>query len=439
MKRVHIISIGGSIMHSIAIMLAKKGYKVSGSDDVIYEPAFSELKHYNLLPEKFGWFPEKITKDIDYVILGMHAKKDNPELLKAQQLGLKIVSFPEFIMQFAEDKQRIVIAGSYGKTTTTAIIIYVLKKLGREFDYLVGGKVPGFDSNISIKEDSPVFVFEGDEYPASAVNYSPKLWIYKPHILVITGIERDHANIYKTDEEYYSVFEESIKNLPKAGTIIYNEKLTVVKNYIQKYLDKEKHYIIPYKALKSTTKKGQTIVKIGNKKGPVKLFGNHNLENLSAAYEVCRQLAVSPEEFLEAVKDFTGVEKRLQVVEKRSDFVKIVDFAHSPAKVRASVEAVKKAFSSFRPFTAVLELHTYSSVLPEYVVNYNNTLSPADRKIIIFSPENAKRKTGKLLPKELIKEVFGQDTEIYEKLSDVSLPKEGVLLIMSSGNLGGSK
>ncbi len=436
MKRVHIIAIGGSIMHGLAIWLKEQGYIVSGSDDIIFEPSKSRLEKAGLLPEEFGWFPEKISEDLDFVVVGMHAKEDNPEVQKALTLNLPAYSLPEFLFRFMENKQRIVIAGSYGKTTTTGMILHVLRKLNFSFDYLVGGKVPGFESNLHISQEAPMIVLEGDEYPSSRLDLTPKFHHYKPHILVITGIELDHVNIYKTEEEYFKVFEKAVANLPKAGVLIYNSGISVIKKWVKKYLNKETHYIIPYKPLKSSVKDGKWIVKAGNLKREVSVIGKHNMSNLAAALEVCKQFAITPEEFLEAISDFTGVEKRLQVVEEREDFVMIRDFAHSPAKVRASVEAVRKTYQRLKPFTAVLELHTYSSLLPEYIEKYKGTLSEADKKIIVFSEENAMRKTGKKVSKEFLQKVFGKNAVIVNRLSEAELPGEGVLLVMSSGNLG---
>ncbi len=436
MKRIHIIAIGGSIMHGLAIWLKEQGYIVSGSDDVIFEPSLSELKQADLLPGKFGWFPEKITPDLDFVIIGMHAKKDNPEVQKALQLNLPLYSLPEFLLQFIQNKQRIVIAGSYGKTTTTAMVLYVLKKLQKEFDYLLGGKVSFLKNSLHISASAPIVVLEGDEYPSSRLDLTPKMHHYEPHILVITGIEPDHINIYKTEKEYFNVFETAVARLPKGGTLIYNKNIPEIKNWIKKYLNKEEHYIIPYKPLKGSVKNGQWKVRWKHITQEISMMGKHNLENMAAAMEVCKQLAIAPEEFLKAVSDFKGVEKRLEIIKQEEDFVKIRDFAHSPAKVKASVEAVKQSFPDLKPFTVVLELHTYSSLLPEYIRKYKNILKNADRKIIVFSEENARRKTGKPVPAQFLKDVFGKEAEIREKISEKELPEKGLLLIMSSGNLG---
>ena len=195
---VHLIAIGGSAMHNMAIAMHKKGFNVTGSDDEIFEPSKTRLAKLNLLPAKEGWDTNNIHKGIDAVILGMHARADNPELLKAQELGLKIYSYPEYIYEQTKDKTRIVIGGSHGKTSITAMILHVLNYHKVDCDYMVGAQLDGFDTMVKLTKEAKIAVIEGDEYLSSPIDRRPKFHLYKPNIAILSGIAWDHINVFPT-------------------------------------------------------------------------------------------------------------------------------------------------------------------------------------------------------------------------------------------------
>ncbi len=439
--KVHFIAIGGSVMHQLAIALHKKGYFVTGSDDEIFEPATSNLKANGILPENFGWFPEKINKDIDAIILGMHAKNDNPELQKAKELGLKIYSFPEYIYQESINKLRVVVGGSHGKTTTTSMIMHVLKVLAKDFDYLVGAKLEGFSQSVNIT-DAPVIICEGDEYPASAIEKKPKFHFLFPHIAVITGIAWDHINVFPTFDFYLDQFNIFINKIEKGGVLIYNGTDPVLKKLVEEHPSSVKK--IGYNIPEHTIINGKTNVVINNENGALSVFGNHNLLNLNAAYLVCKELKIETKDFLKAIANFTGASKRLELLAKNNHTNVYRDFAHAPSKVKATMEAVKQQFPN-RKLIAVLELHTFSSLNENFMKEYNGAMDNADVAAVFFSKHALDLKRMPELPKNKVYDGFAKDglTVINEKkdlekwLAQQSYENAN-LLLMSSGNYDGT-
>ncbi len=439
---VHFIAIGGSVMHQLAIALKRKGYFVSGSDDEIFEPAKSNLEKENILPSETGWFPEKITKNIDAVILGMHAKDDNSELQKAKELGLKIYSFPEYIYQGSKDKIRVAVGGSHGKTSTTAMIMHVLKNAEKKFDYLVGARLHGFEQSVNIT-DAPIIICEADEYPASVIEKRPKFHFLFPHIAVITGIAWDHINVFPTFDFYLEQFKIFINKIEANGVLIYNESDEILKKLVGENKRSDIRYE-PYRLPTYFIEDGKTEVIIeGEKSAPLKVFGNHNLLNLHAAYLVCRELGVGTPVFIKAIADFAGAAKRLELLSKKNSCNIYRDFAHAPSKVKATIEAVKQQFPE-RKLIAVLELHTYSSLNENFMKEYNGAMNDADEAVVFYSSHALELKRMPELPKEKVKQGFAKDNLlVINKKEDLEqfLQKEDYsnsnLLLMSSGNYDG--
>ena len=439
---VHFIAIGGSVMHQLAIALKKKGYVVTGSDDEIFEPAKTNLSNENILPEVIGWYPEKINSDIDAVILGMHAKDDNPEIQKAKELGLKIYSFPEYIYQESKNKTRVAVGGSHGKTSTTAMIMHVLKNAGKDFDYLVGARLQGFDQSVNIT-DAPIIICEADEYPASAIEKRPKFHFLFPHIAVITGIAWDHINVFPTFDFYLEQFKIFIDKIETNGILIYNESDKVLKKLVTEDKRTDIRYE-PYRLPTYFIEDGKTEVIIeGEKSAPLKVFGNHNLLNLYAAFLVCKELGVSAEVFVKEIADFAGASKRLELLAENNEYNIYRDFAHAPSKVKATIEAVKQQFPN-RKLIAVLELHTYSSLNENFMKEYDGTMDAADDAVVFYSSHALELKRMPELPKEKVKEGFAKDNlavinkkeELEQFLQDQNYSNTN-LLLMSSGNYDG--
>lgn len=439
-SRIHFIAIGGSVMHDLAIHLAKKGLQVSGSDDEIYDPAKSALAQYHLLPKQIGWFPEKITRDLDAIILGMHARADNPELKRAQELGIKVYSYPEYIYEQSKDKQRIVIAGSHGKTTITSIILHVLKFLNREFDYVIGAKIAALDGMVKLS-DAPIIVIEGDEYLSSPIDQTPKFLKYHHHIGLISGIAWDHYNVFPTMEDYVRQFDLFADSSPKGGSLIYCEEddLTAVVG------NKERTDVnrIEYRAHPHKLQDGVTYLITEGEEVPVKLFGYHNMQNISGALQVCRRVGVLEQDFYQAVQSFSGASKRLELVVKNSSTAIYKDFAHAPSKLQATTRAVKQQFPD-RALVACMELHTYSSLNKNFIGQYQDALKDADTAIVYYNPEVSKHKKLEVLSESDVKNAFNQpDLLVFndnQKLLSYlkSLEWKGKnLLMMSSGTFGG--
>ena len=368
---IHFIAIGGSAMHNLAIALHNKGYQVTGSDDTIHDPSKSRLEKKGLLPEAFGWFPEKITSDLDVIILGMHAKKDNPELLKAQDMGLKIYSYPEFLYEQSKDKTRVVIGGSHGKTTITSMILHVLAYHDREVDYMVGAQLEGFETMVHLTTENEFMVLEGDEYLSSPIDRRPKFHLYKPNIALLSGIAWDHINVFPTFEGYVEQFRIFTDSLTNGGIMVYNEEDTIVKEVVESSTHPIKKY--PYSTPAYEIEDGITAIDTPDGMMPLEIFGDHNLQNLAGAKWICQHMGIDEDDFYEAIASFTGASKRLEKIAENSQTVIFKDFAHSPSKVKATTEAVKKQYAQ-REVIACLELHTYSSLNAEFLSEYQGAL-----------------------------------------------------------------
>ncbi len=438
---VHFISIGGSVMHQLAIALHKKGYTVAGSDDEIFEPAASNLSAEGILPTSIGWNPANITPDLDAVILGMHAKEDNPELLKAKSLGLPIHSFPEYIFQESIDKQRVVIGGSHGKTTTTSMIMHALKQLNKDFDYLVGAKLEGFSQSVKITQ-APIIVCEGDEYPASTIERKPKFHFLFPHIAILTGIAWDHINVFPTFEFYLEQFEIFINKIETGGILIYNESDEVLRNLIKKNKRTDIRYQ-PYSVPSHTINNGITTVNIDGVEGRLSVFGNHNLLNLLAAYYTCKELGITAIDFVAAMQHFTGAAKRLELLSSNSSVNIYRDFAHAPSKVKASVDAVKHQFPN-RTLFGILELHTYSSLNENFMPQFNGAFDQVDVGVVFYSNHALALKRMPPLPSEKVIEgfnkpgliIFNEKSSLQQWISQQNFNNSNILF-MSSGNFDG--
>jgi UDP-N-acetylmuramate: L-alanyl-gamma-D-glutamyl-meso-diaminopimelate ligase len=439
--RVHFIAIGGAVMHNLAIALHKKGYKVTGSDDEIFDPSKSRLEKYGLLPEKWGWFPVTITKELDTVILGMHAKADNPELLKAKELGIKIMSFPEYLYEQTKDKKRIVIAGSHGKTTTTAMIMHVFRKLGISFDYMVGSEIDGFETMVGLSSASKIAVFEGDEYLTSALDKRPKFHLYMPDIAVLNGIAWDHMNVFPTFENYLEQFRIFVSKISQGGTLFYFDGDPEVRKIVSESTTDIKK--IPYKVHGYFQNKTGFYAATHNRTVPVKIFGEHNMQNLSAAREVCLASGVSEDDFYEAIQSFEGTSRRLQKLKETSNGLIYLDFAHSPSKVKATVEAIAARYPG-RKIIVCLELHTYSSLNSEFLPLYKGTMADATNAFVYFNPHAIELKKLAHLSADIVSKAFGgNNINVYNdsvkmfdfiRSQNYSCP---VYLFMSSGNFDG--
>ena len=439
--RVHFISIGGSVMHQLAIALSKKGYQVTGTDDEIFEPAAGNLAAAGLFPLQIGWQPALITPDLDAVILGMHAKDDNPELLKAKELGLAIYSFPEYIYQESKTKKRIVVGGSHGKTTTTSMIMHALQHLNKDFDYLVGAKLAGFEQSVNIT-DAPVIVCEGDEYPASAIERKPKFHFLYPHIAILTGIAWDHINVFPTFDFYLEQFVIFINRIQEGGILIYNETDEVLNKLVKDHLRTDIRYQ-PYGVPEHRINGGVTTVTIGGSTGALSVFGNHNLMNLQAAFYACHELGISAADFVAVMLDFTGASKRLELLASGENINVYRDFAHAPSKVKATVEAVKQQYPNRKLF-GVLELHTFSSLNEAFMQEYKGAFDQVDSGVVFYSRHALELKRMPDLPAEKVKAGFGKEglevindkAKLLEWLQTQDFTNSNILL-MSSGNYDG--
>lgn len=440
-KKIHFIAIGGAVMHNLALALNKKGYKVTGSDDEINDPSKSRLAEAGILPAEFGWFPEKITADLDAVILGMHAFADNPELAKAQELGLKIYSFPEYIYEQSLNKQRVVIAGSHGKTSITSIILHVLKYFNRKFDYLVGAQIEGFDIMVELNDDSPVIIIEGDEYPESKIHLKSKFLFYHPHICLFSGIAWDHFNIFPTFDSYVRTFEELADGLPKAGSIIYDETDDILKVIGEK--DRADISKYPYKAHPYRIENGKCILETKNGDVPLEIFGEHNMKNLNGAKIILDRLGITDEEFYEAIQHFSGASKRLEKLGENSNTLIYKDFAHAPSKLEATTNATKSLYPS-RRLLACYELHTFSSLNKDFLPQYEHKMDNADTAIVFYSPHTLEMKRMPMITPDEIKKSFGDENLMVftdaKELRTFLMSQNWFqtnLLMMSSGTFGG--
>lgn len=438
--KLHFIAIGGSAMHNLAIALHEKGFQITGSDDEIFEPSASRLARYGLLPECMGWFPEKIHDSLDAVILGMHARADNPELLAAKQLGVKIYSYPQFLYEQAKEKKRIVIGGSHGKTTITAMILHILKAVNMQVDYMVGAQLEGFEVMVRLTHDAEWMIMEGDEYLTSPIDRSPKFLHYKPHLAVISGIGWDHVNVFPTFETYLQQFSMFIEAIEGGGCLIYNAEDAEV----QQLAEQANCRKMPYTTHPAVMADGVTM--ITSKKGtllPLSFFGKHNLSNLSAAFAVCREMGVDEEEAYRAIASFKGASRRLECVASNSFSILYRDFAHAPSKVKASTEALRENFPQHQ-LTVCFELHTFSSLSAEFIHHYQGSVDAADQVMVFYDPHAVALKKLKLMQTDQIKAAFGRDDLVVMSDPEAMLQwmKEtitfpSVVALMSSGSFRG--
>jgi len=439
--RVHFIAIGGSAMHNLAIALHKKGFNVTGSDDVLFEPSASRLAKYGILPAKEGWYPEKITTDLDAVILGMHARVDNPELLKAQELGIKIYSYPDYIYEQSKDKKRVVIGGSHGKTTITSMILHVLQEAGKKFDYLVGAQLEGFETMVGLTEEAPVIIIEGDEYLASPIDRRPKFHIYKADIGVISGIAWDHINVFPTFDNYIDQFKIFAETIQPGGKLIYSQTDEVLNTMVaglEVSVD-----TLPYALPDYSIENGITSIIADGKSYALQVFGQHNLLNMEAARLVCESLEISKADFYTYITTFKGAARRLELVGRNDTATIFKDFAHSPSKLTATIQAVKAQFHH-RKLIACIELHTFSSLNKDFLNEYAGTMDEADEAIVFIDKKTLEQKKITPYPAEAVKSAFANEKLLFFNdpaallvyLEGLSIANSN-LLMMSSGNFGG--
>ena len=439
--KVHFIAIGGSAMHNLAIALCKKGYKVSGSDDEIFEPSKSRLENYHLLPETIGWNENKITKELDAVIVGMHARIDNPELIKAQSLGLNIYSYPEYLYEQSKDKIRVVIGGSHGKTTITSMIIHVLNYYHIDCDYMVGAQLEGFDVMVKLSDNAAITVLEGDEYLTSPIDRRPKFHLYKPTIALLSGIAWDHINVFPTFDNYIEQFKIFLNLIVKRGSLIYCTDDENVKTICE--TNKNDIYKYPYSLPAYTIENNITNLVYNNKKYPLKIFGKHNLLNLNGARLVCNLLKIDDEHFYEAITSFKGASKRLELVKSNETVAIYKDFAHAPSKLKATINAVKEQYPQ-RKLIACIELHTFSSLNDKFLQEYHLSMSAADTAIVYYNQHTLEHKKLPYISPEQVKSAFGGNNlivyndskRLMDDLCKMDM-KEKNLLMMSSGNFDG--
>jgi len=438
---IHFIAIGGAAMHNLALALHLKGDTITGSDDEIFDPSKSRLSAYGILPKAFGWFPEKITTQLDAIVLGMHAKADNPELLKAQELGLKIFSYPEFLYEQSKFKTRVVIGGSHGKTTITSMILHVMHYFNRDLDYMVGAQLEGFDVMVKLTDDNDFIILEGDEYLSSPIDRRPKFHLYKPNIALLSGIAWDHINVFPTWKNYVEQFRIFVDSIVEGGSVTYNIEDTEVKKLVEGSENTIRKF--PYQTPEYQVENGITILETEEGSMPIEIFGKHNLNNLAGAKWICQQIGIDENDFYEAISSFQGASKRLEKITETENCVAYKDFAHSPSKVLATTNALKNQFPN-RKLIACLELHTYSSLNPEFLNEYKGTLDAADVAVVFYSPHALEIKKLKAISQQQIADAFQRDDLIIytnpiafkdflfsQQFNDISI------LLMSSGNYGG--
>lgn len=441
-QAIHFISIGGSAMHNLALVLHQQGHLITGSDDEIYEPSRTRLQQHGLLPAATGWFPEKIHTKLNAVIIGMHARRNNPELIKAQEVGLPIFSYPEYLYHQSQQKQRIVIAGSHGKTTITSMILHVMRYHGRIFDYLVGAQLDGFDTMAQLTADAPVIIIEGDEYPSSPIDLRPKFLHYQPHIALISGIAWDHVNIYPTWDEYVDQFELLAEAMPKAGILIFDESDDMLDVIGQK--ERTDITKIPYEAHPHEVVNTQTfLVTKQGKRLPLLVFGEHNMKNIAGAMTVCDRMGITEEQFYEAIASFKGAANRLERVAENTNRIVFRDFAHAPSKVEASTKAVKQQYGTCK-LLAIVELHTFSSLSKPFLDQYKSSLDDADEAIVYFNTHTLEAKQlDPITPEDIITAFDHQDLRVFTSTDALrtylllACENVDIVLLMSSGTFGG--
>ncbi len=435
-KRIHFIAIGGSIMHNLAIALKEKGLEISGSDDEIYEPSKTKLKDSGILPPAEGWDADRISPDLDAVIVGMHARPDNVELVRAQEIGLKVFSFPEFIFEQSKDKQRIVIGGSHGKTTITSMVMHVLRFFDRSFDYAVGATVKGFKNTVKLS-DAPIIIIEGDEYLSSPLDPTPKFHKYQHHIGLISGVSWDHINVFPSEDDYVKQFEVFADNTPKAGTLIFCDEDPLTSMIGNK--ERDDVHAISYKTHSHLIDNGTTYLVNGKDNFPLKIFGKHNLQNISAAKAVLKKVGIADDQFYQAITSFEGASKRMELISETDRSAIYKDYAHSPSKVRATTLALREQYPE-RDLVACLELHTFSSLTKEFLKQYKGAMKFSYKPIVYFNPGTIAHKGLEAITVEDIfgafdersLKVFDDQTKLLNYLSDQNW-KDKNLLMMTSG------
>ncbi|MDB9911239.1 Mur ligase family protein [Flavobacteriaceae bacterium] len=439
--RIHFIAIGGSAMHNLAIALHNKGEHVTGSDDEIFDPSRSRLAAKGLLPEQYGWFEDNISSDIDAVILGMHAKLDNIELLRSKALGLTIYSYPEFLYEQSKNKTRVVIGGSHGKTTITSMILHVMHYHDKEVDYMVGAQLEGFDTMVHLTKENDFIVLEGDEYLSSAIDRRPKFHLYKPNIALLSGIAWDHINVFPTFDNYVEQFRIFLSQITHGGAIVYNQEDIEVKQVVETAQNQIKKY--PYQTPKYSVENGDTLLDTQDGPMPIEVFGKHNLNNLEGARWICQLMGVQQEDFYEAIATFKGASKRLEKIAQGPTSIAYKDFAHSPSKVMATTQALKNQYPE-RSLLACLELHTYSSLNPEFLSEYKGALDGADKAVVFYSPKAVKiKKLDAVSSAQILKAFQREDLVVFTDpvaFQDYLFEQDfnnTSLLLMSSGNYGG--
>ncbi|RNC89259.1 MAG: peptidoglycan synthetase [Allomuricauda sp.] len=439
--RIHFIAIGGSAMHNLALALEHKGYQITGSDDIIYEPSKGRLAHKGLLPDTFGWFPDKISTELDAVILGMHAKPDNPELHKAQELGIKIYSYPEFLYEQSKLKTRVVIGGSHGKTTITSMILHVLNYNAIAVDYMVGAQLEGFDRMVHLTQENEFIVLEGDEYLSSPIDKRPKFHLYQPNIALLSGIAWDHINVFPTYDNYVEQFRIFVDGIVQGGSITYNEEDEELKRVVEASENTIRKF--PYRIPEHVIDNGVTYLETEDGPMPLEVFGKHNLSNLMGAKWVCQQMGVDETDFYEAIATFKGASKRMEKLAESKTAVAFKDFAHSPSKVKATTQAVREQYPNHKVL-ACLELHTYSSLNATFLEEYRGTMDAADEAVVFYSPEAVKIKRLDEVTEDQIAAAFKRtdlkifaDPEAFQRFLFTQDFKNTALLLMSSGNYGG--
>lgn len=437
---VHFIAIGGSAMHNLAIALSRKGIHVTGSDDEIFEPSKTRLERQGILPSQIGWNVGLITNDLDAVILGMHAREDNPELLKAKELQIPIYSYPEYLYQQSKDKIRVVIGGSHGKTTITSMILHVVNELNLDVDYMVGAQLEGYDCMVKLSEEAPIMLLEGDEYLSSPIDRRPKFHLYQPNIAILSGIAWDHINVFPTFENYVDQFKIFCEKIEEGGTLIYNAEDVEVNKLGNFFANKIN--TVGYQTPEYEVTSEGTILTYENQHYQLQIFGAHNLQNLMGAMRVGEAMGIEPHAFFKSITSFTGAGKRLQKVSEKKKFIMFKDFAHSPSKLLATTKAVKEQFSD-RKVIACMELHTFSSLKKEFLPYYNNTMYNADEAVVYFNQDVVQHKKLEPITKEMVKEAFGGNVIVMtdtEEVLDFIKNKnwnDSVLLMMSSGTFDG--
>ena len=437
---VHFIAIGGSAMHNLAIALSRKGYVVSGSDDEIFEPSKSRLEKEGILPQQMGWNPQIIHASLDAVILGMHARIDNPELLRAKELNIPIFSYPEYLYEQSKNKTRVVIGGSHGKTTITSMILHACRELGKDVDYMVGAQLEGYDCMVKLSDNAEVIILEGDEYLSSPIDRRPKFHLYKPNIALLSGIAWDHINVFPTFENYVSQFDVFCELIEPSGKLIYNENDPEIVTLAAKH--KNHVEAISYATPIYEVTESGTCMHMNSESYDLKLFGEHNLQNLMGAMRVCEAIGISNKDFLTSLSNFTGAGKRLQKVVESNDFIMFKDFAHSPSKLKATTKAVKEQFTS-RKLVACMELHTFSSLKKEFLTHYQNCMAMADCALVYFSPSVVAHKKLEPISIDQVFEGFGGGITVATNTNEVVefinqyVESNSALLMMSSGNFDG--